>query len=459
MFWLFLAICTLTIFIGAMVYGGPLRSQFLIGETTSGHYQIELACNSCHDPFGGESAMQDACESCHSQELKLANDSHPAKKFSDPRNADRRAILDATLCVTCHREHNPEITGLMGVTLPDDYCFLCHQDVGENRISHNGLPFDGCTAAGCHNFHDNRALYEDFLEKHADEPPLKIPTVITVQKPLPAEDQRKTPPLTLTSADAPQDRLEDANLIDDWHDTAHAKAGVNCKGCHAPKSVLGEEAPWADKPEAGVCVSCHKAEAETFTAGKHGMRLRKGLLASHEGLGGFFDDEALSPMRPALARLPMQPEAPDKDLSCTSCHGAHRFDVVKAQVDTCLSCHADEHSRAYPGSPHHQAWLAEQRGEGVSGSGVSCATCHMPRIEVEDEYGLKSIVVTHNQNFTLEPNEKMIRPVCLSCHGLQFSLDSLADQGVISSNFTKGPSIRVESIDWVMNRIKARQEK
>ena len=52
-----------------------------------------------------------------------------------------------------------------------DYCYRCHADVGEERPTHRDLPFDSCANVGCHNFHDNRALYEDFLVEHASEPP------------------------------------------------------------------------------------------------------------------------------------------------------------------------------------------------------------------------------------------------------------------------------------------------
>jgi formate-dependent nitrite reductase cytochrome c552 subunit len=96
-------------------------------------------------------------------------------------------------------------------------------------------------------------------------------------------------------------------------------------------------------------------------------------------------------------------------------------------------------------------------GEGRKGSGVTCATCHMPRLETEDQYGRKHAAITHNQNDTLKPNEKMIRPVCLNCHGMQFSLDSLVDRSVIDGNFTKRPSVHVESIDWVVKRAKEKQ--
>ncbi|HEY9135593.1 MAG TPA: cytochrome c3 family protein, partial [Pseudomonadales bacterium] len=137
------------------------KKEFLIGDASHGHFQIELACSACHtQAFGGEEVLQNACTTCHADELKAAHDSHPKKKFTDPRNADRVDILDARYCITCHVEHKKEQTNSMGVTLPNDYCFHCHQDIGKDRDSHKDLAFDSCASAGCHNYHDNRALYE-----------------------------------------------------------------------------------------------------------------------------------------------------------------------------------------------------------------------------------------------------------------------------------------------------------
>ena len=57
-----------------------------------------------------------------------------------------------------------------------DFCVACHsegdQDVRWDRPSHADLAFDTCASAGCHNYHDNRALYEDFLVEHAGGPAL-----------------------------------------------------------------------------------------------------------------------------------------------------------------------------------------------------------------------------------------------------------------------------------------------
>ena len=43
---------------------------------------------------------------------------------------------------------------------------------------------------------------------------------------------------------------------------------------------------------------------------------------------------------------------------------------------------------------------------------VTCATCHMPRTASEDQPGASAaVLVHHNQNMNLRPNEKMIRTV------------------------------------------------
>ena len=178
------------------------------GPMTAGHHQIEVACNSCHTPFGG--VRQGACLDCHAEEFEAAQDSHSESKFSDPRNVADLAKLDVRTCITCHTEHRPEITGEIGVTVPMDFCYACHSDVAEERPTHQEMAFDTCASAGCHNFHDNRVLYEDFLLEHgaAEDD--------TVLAELPPRDawiswevvQRF--PLTVADADGP------ATPIRDW---------------------------------------------------------------------------------------------------------------------------------------------------------------------------------------------------------------------------------------------------
>ena len=65
------------------------------------------------------------------------------------------------------------------------------------------------------------------------------------------------------------------------------------------------------------------------------------------------------------------------------------------------------------------------------------------------------VTTNHNQNDSLRPNEKMIRPVCLDCHGLAFSLDALADTDLVARNFAGKPDVHVESIEWAIRRAEA----
>ena len=450
--WGLLTMLTAGALAASLWYGDPaehpalaqIRKVFLPGETTAGHYQIELACGACHsNPFGGRESMQESCVGCHGAALKEARDSHPQSKFTDPRNAERVAKLDATQCVTCHVEHRPVLTAAMGVTLPQDFCAHCHSgenDIAKERPTHKGLGFETCGSAGCHNFHDNRALYEDFLEKHLQDamhtggklPARNLREFLLEAFDHPAVVAGGLTPLTAADADAPPTVHKDAKLMDDWLGTTHANAGINCKACHAPK-----EQAWTDKPKEEVCATCHTPESKGFREGKHGMRLA----------------QSLSPMAPGEARLPMKADAHDTALCCTTCHSAHRFDTRRAAVESCLGCHDDTHSKAYLASPHYKLWQREIAGETPAGSGVSCASCHMPRIEHRESGNVRKLV-QHNQSDSLRPNEKMLRPVCLECHGLEFSVNALADRALVDGNYASAPATKVRSFEMMSERLK-----
>lgn len=416
----------------------PGKRILLPGDTSHGHYQIELACNACHTEFMG--VKQEACAGCHAAELKAGKDTHPASKFNDPTNADRLAKLDAQQCITCHREHAPDQTYTMGVSLPEDYCFHCHEDVAEQRPSHVGMTHDSCSNAGCHNYHDNRALYEKFLFEHSDEPEISndpwVPVrnlIVRWQK----ENKSEVVPLSIKDADAPSDLLL-RPIVDEWANAAHAQAGVNCRSCHDRTSEDGKVTQWQNKLTLDACRTCHPQEADTFLEGRHGMRLAMDM----------------APMEPSMARLPMHANAGHRQLDCSACHKAHRDDTQFAAVDACIGCHNDEHTNNYKASSHYQLLQEELTGNGKPGTGVSCATCHMPRVEDAGE-----VHVQHNQNYNLRPNEKMIRSVCMSCHGLEFSLNSLADSLLIRSCFQGQPSVDVESAQMAKNWFEEKKKK
>ncbi len=401
-----------------------LQSAFIPGSTTRGHHQIENDCQACHTPW--MSVKTEACNQCHAEDLKKFRDTHPKTKFTDPRNADRLQTIAADECITCHREHRPEITHAMGVTQPDDYCIHCHKDIGTDRLTHLGLPFSGCNASGCHNYHDNTAIYESFIKKRMDDPAnnSRQQVVVREAKPEPA----------ITTAPGYFPEGTDATVIHDWQASAHARAGVACSECHQNGGDVAK--PWIQKPAIDSCVRCHEAAVTGFKSGLHGMRIAAGL----------------SPMTPAQARLPMLASAAHKELTCNSCHAPHAYDTKKAAAESCQSCHDDTHTRNYAASPHAKLWAAELAGTTLPGTGVSCATCHLPRTSRFNDNDEKVVSVEHNQNANLRPNDKMIRSVCLDCHGMPMVLDALADRALIDRNFDGPPSVHVESIDLILKR-------
>ena len=465
-----------------MLAAGP-RGVFLPGETTAGHHQIELACESCHraPPFAGSvdaaAALNDACLDCHADELRDAKDSHAAKLFRGPRMARYRRALDARHCTACHVEHHPEITWPGAVTVATDFCVACHsegeQDVRASRPSHAGAAFENCASAGCHNYHDNRALYEDFLLAHADEPWLLVtPERMTA---LASDSEPRADDVGAESGPAKSPNAPAAALAgpeaDDWARSAHAAAQVRCAACHAPTvpedaTAAAVDGNWIAVPDTAPCVACHVPQATTFAQGRHGMRAHPlaaparnvPMWLANAGFGVAHLAEWLADAPPptamtvAEARPPMRPDAADRTVNCVSCHGPHAVDVRRAAAQACASCHDDAHSRAYFSSPHHDLWQRELAG-GPAGTGVSCATCHM-----EQRKRRGKVETSHDQNALLRPNEKMIRPVCMHCHGLGFAIDALADEALVAANFRGQPSAHVPSIDWALRRAATESE-
>ena len=168
--------------------------------------------------------------------------------------------------------------------------------------------------------------------------------------------------------------------------------------------------------------------------------------------------QGLSPMTAAQARLPMKEDASHEGLTCNSCHGGHRFDVKEAAVESCLGCHDDDHSLAYKQSPHFALWQKEISGEAEAGTGVSCASCHMPRRNYDVSEWMSRTIVDHNQSANLSPNTKMIRSSCIHCHGLEFTLDALTDEDLIVNNFSGKPEKHITTMDLADRENQRRKE-
>ena len=68
LFWWFWIVLTLliTAYYGYKILYAEDKTELLIGETTYGHYQIEMSCSTCHtEAFGGGEVIQEACVQCH----------------------------------------------------------------------------------------------------------------------------------------------------------------------------------------------------------------------------------------------------------------------------------------------------------------------------------------------------------------------------------------------------------
>jgi Zn finger protein HypA/HybF involved in hydrogenase expression len=277
-------------------------------------------------------------------------------------------------------------------------------------------------------------LYEDFMLRHLDEPALLADKTLPLRNELKRWLKRnpKVKQLTEKEHNAPP-RIHDNTIISQWSNSAHAITAVNCQDCHQSN----ETRPFSHIQLNKSCNNCHQEQFEQFNQSQHGIRL---------GLD-------LTPMTPEQARLTMR-ENVQTELTCSTCHDPHSLDTVTATIDACLNCHNDEHSTNYKASPHFKLWQKERNGELPEGSGVTCASCHLPRLKKG-----KKVTVDHNQSAYMRPSNKVLRKVCMNCHGLEFSLSALIDEKLINNNFNGSPNQSLKAIELLKARLKQRKQR
>ena len=227
------------------------------------------------------------------------------------------------------------------------------------------------------------------------------------------------PAIAVSDADLQQ-------MTTQWQTSAHALAEVNCTSCHQDP----ETKKMVSRPTHESCQSCHQDQVDTFLLGKHGIRLLEGEPA----------------LTPALAHLPMQAEARDKVMNCNTCHDVHTVNTTPAAVDACLSCHNDTHSLNYKNSKHAKLWLAEGQLPRPSTQSTTCATCHLPRQTLEST---DTVVVNHNNTFTLKPRDRMVKEVCMHCHGMDYAYNSIFDDDLVEANFARPPTQTLKTLEMV----------
>lgn len=221
------------------------------------------------------------------------------------------------------------------------------------------------------------------------------------------------------------DQAQLQSINQSWSQSAHALADVNCSSCHQNKSTKQV----LQRPNHESCQSCHEAQVDTFLLGKHGIRLLEGQTA----------------LTPALAHLPMQAAAHDKQMNCNACHDVHSVKTLPASVDSCLTCHKDTHSLNYKNSRHAQLLQEEGSLPRPSTASTTCATCHLPR----QKSASGTVMVNHNNTFTLLPRDRMVKEVCMNCHGMEFAYNSIFDDDLVESNFARPPTLSMDTLKMV----------
>lgn len=231
-------------------------------------------------------------------------------------------------------------------------------------------------------------------------------------------------------------------ISDRWQSSAHAFNGINCTSCHQDR----ESKTLVYHPGYESCQSCHDKSVKTFLLGKHGIRLL----------------ENLSPLTPHMAQIPMQPSADDRIMNCNTCHDVHSVNTVPASVDSCLTCHNDSHSLNYNKSPHGQLFAESRAGLArPTSQSITCATCHLPR-QILEPGSEPKIGVNHNNTFTLLPRDRMVKEVCMNCHGMEYSFNNIFDDEVVESNFSYPSRQDLQTLKMIreanVNRIDSPQE-
>jgi hypothetical protein len=229
---------------------------------------------------------------------------------------------------------------------------------------------------------------------------------------------------TITSAE-----LQEIEQL--WQSSPHAITEVNCSSCHRDAKTQ----QFVAQPTQESCQSCHEFAVETFGFGKHGIRL-------HEGL---------SPLTPAMAKSPMKAAARSQEMNCNACHNVHSVNTVQASVESCLTCHNDTHSLNYENSQHAQLFANQKELVRPNAESVTCATCHLPR-----QHQGETVLVNHNNTYTLLPRDRMVQEVCLNCHGVEYSYNSIFDNNLVEANFDKPPNLKLKTFELVRDLEKRR---
>ena len=58
-------------------------------------------------------------------------------------------------------------------------------------------------------------------------------------------------------------------------------------------------------------------------------------------------------------------------------------------------------------------------------------------------------LVNHNNTYTLLPRDRMVKDVCMNCHGMEYSYNSIFDDELVEANFDRPPSEVLQTLELV----------
>ena len=140
----------------------------------------------------------------------------------------------------------------------------------------------------------------------------------------------------------------------------------------------------------------------------------------------------------------MQHDVMQKQMNCNACHDVHSANTVEASVDACLTCHSDNHSLNYQNSRHAELFAASQELPRPGPGAVSCSTCHLPRV-THGQGDSATVKVNHNNTYNLKPQDRMVGDVCMNCHGIEYSYNSIFDPELVEANFDRPPTLEMQT--------------
>jgi hydroxylamine dehydrogenase len=206
-----------------------------------------------------------------------------------------------------------------------------------------------------------------------------------------------------------------AGLTQQWHESAHQQAGVNCMDCHQ----ADRSEPDAREHEGQViativspkdCGRCHVQEYEeqqgSVHAEAHSLIEERVPALAHNFTGAAMQAAGCDQCHGSRVKVrgdgTLDPATwpnsgigrinPDGSKgSCSACHGRHRFSKAQArEPEACVRCHAGPDSpdkEIFDASKHGMIYVAERdrmnlgADEWVAGrdytAAPTCVTCHM----------------------------------------------------------------------------------